>query len=53
MKGQLCWRDMEVILLKCVIKEESKKIFNDMLGGFFGGHYMAKMIAHKLTRDGF
>ena len=51
--GELWWRNMEGVLLKCVDKEKSVKILTEMHSGVCGGHYMSKTIAHKVLRAGF
>ena len=43
---ELCWRNMEGVLLKCVDKEHLVKILTKMHSGVCGGHYMPKTIAH-------
>ena len=52
-QGQLWWRDMQGVLLKCIDESESEKILRDMHEGVCGGHYMAKTIAHKILKFGF
>ena len=52
-QGQLWWRNMEGIPLKCVDEIESKRILSDIHEGVCGGHYMAKTTAHKVLRAGF
>ena len=37
-QGQLWWRDMQGVLLKCIDKDESKKKLKDMHEGVCGGH---------------
>ena len=44
---------MKGVLLKCVDETESKRILKDMHEGVCGGHYMAKITAHKILRAGF
>ena len=51
--GELWWRDIDGVLLKCVDKEQSIKILTKMHSGTCGGHYMSKTIAHKVLRVGF
>ena len=46
-------RSMEGVLLKCVDQNESRRILKDMHERACGGHYMTKMIAHKILRAGF
>lgn len=45
--------NMEAVLLKCVDEVQSVKILNKTHSRVCGGHFMAKIIAHKLTRVGF
>lgn len=52
-QGQLWWRSMEGVLLKCVDEIESKMILKDMHEGVCGGHYMAKTTTHKILKVGF
>ena len=51
-QGQLWWRDMQGVLLKCIDQAESRKILRDMHEGVCGGHYMAKKTTHKILRSG-
>ena len=51
--GEIWWRNMEGVLLKCVDKEQSVRILTEMHSGVCGGHYMPKTIAHKVLRVGF
>jgi len=44
---------MEGILLKCVDKDHSVIILNEIHSGVCGGHYMAKTTTHKIIRAGF
>ena len=52
-RNSLWWRKFEEVLLKCVDQEKSKEILKEMHDGVYGGHYMAKTSAHKLTRARF
>ena len=53
MQGQLWWRDMQGVLLKCIDQIELEKILSDMHEGVCGGHYMAKTTTHKILRSSF
>ena len=52
-QGQLWWRNVEGVLLKCVYEIESKRILKDMHEGVCSGHYMAKTTTHKVLRAEF
>ena len=51
--GELWWTSIDGVLLKCVDKEQAIKILTKMHSGECGGHYMPKIIAHKVLRVGF
>ena len=48
--GELWWRNLDGVLLKCVDKEQSVNILPEMHSGVCGGNYMPKTIAHKVLR---
>ena len=52
-RGMLWWINMQGVPLKCINEKHSITIPNEMHGGVYGGHYMAKTIAHKVIREGF
>ena len=52
-QGQLWWRDMGGVLLKCVDEIEAEKILRAIHEGVCGDHYILKTIAHRILRAGF
>jgi hypothetical protein len=41
------------VLLRCLEKDESKKVLNKLHYGNVGGHFGGKTIAHEVLRDGY
>lgn len=49
-ENALFWRNHEGILLRCLLKEESDKVFQEFHAGDCGGHLYWKTIADKILR---
>jgi hypothetical protein len=46
----LGWKNPDGIILRCVNKEEEKKILEELHSGHCGGHFSARTTAHKILR---
>jgi hypothetical protein len=44
------WSNPDGVILRCVDELESKRLLVDFHLGFCGGHFAAKMIAHKILK---
>lgn len=51
--GELWWRNLKGLLLRCVDGDKAKDLLIEMHKGACGGHYMAKTTTHKILREGF
>jgi hypothetical protein len=49
-KDGLCWRNPYGIILRCVNKEEAKKLLEELHSGYCGGHFVAHTTSHKILR---
>jgi hypothetical protein len=49
----LGWKNPDGIILRCVNKEEAKKILEELHCGHCGGHFFAFATAHKILRAGY
>jgi hypothetical protein len=49
----LGWRNPDGVILRCVNKEEAKKILEELHSRYCGGHFVARTAAHKILRAGF
>ena len=46
----LGWRNPNMVILRCVNKEEAKKILEELHFGYCGGHFVARTNSHKILR---
>jgi hypothetical protein len=46
----LGWKNPDGIILRCVNKEEAKKILKELHSGYCGGHFVSCTTAHKILR---
>jgi hypothetical protein len=46
----LGWKNPDGVILRCVNKEEAKKIMEELHSGHCGGHFAACTTAHKILR---
>jgi transposase InsO family protein len=49
----LGWRNPDGVILRCVNKEEAKKLLEELHSGYCGGHFAARTTAHKILRAGY
>jgi hypothetical protein len=49
----LGWRNPDGVILRCVNKEEAKKLLEELHSGYCGGHFAARTTAHKILRVGY
>jgi ribonuclease HI/transposase InsO family protein len=49
----LGWKNPDGVILRCVNKDESKKILKELHSGYCGGHFAARTTAHKILRAGY
>jgi transposase InsO family protein len=46
----LGWRNPDRVILRCVDKEEAKKLLQELHSGYFGGHFSSRTTSHKILR---
>jgi hypothetical protein len=51
--GNLYWKDVGGILLKCLLKDEENKVMQEFHAGDYGGHLNWKTTSNKILRAGF
>jgi hypothetical protein len=49
----LGWRNPNGVILRCVNKEEAKKLLEELHSRYCGGHFAACTTAHKILRAGY
>jgi hypothetical protein len=49
----LWWRNPDGVILRCVNKEEAKKILEELHSGYCGGHFAAHTTAHEILGAGY
>jgi transposase InsO family protein len=49
----LGWRNPDGVILRCVNKEEAKKLLEELHSGYCGGHFASRTTAHKILRAGY
>jgi hypothetical protein len=49
----LGWKKPYGVILRCVNKEEAKKILEELHSGHCGGHFAARTTSHKILRAGY
>jgi hypothetical protein len=47
----LGWRNPDGVILRCVNKEEAKKLLEELHSGYYGGHFAAYPQGNKLTKS--
>ena len=53
LNSALYWKDLEVVLLNCLVEEEAQKVMHDFHKGDIGGHFFWKTTANKVLREGY
>ena len=49
----LGWKNPDGVILRCVNKEEAKKILEELHSRHCSGHFVARTTAHKILRAGY
>jgi hypothetical protein len=52
-EGGLGWKNPDGVILRCVNKNEAKKILEELHSGHCSGHFVAHTTAHKILRAGY
>ena len=49
----MCWKDIDGIILNCLLEEEAEKVIEEFHKGDFGGHHYWKATTNKILRAGY
>jgi hypothetical protein len=52
-EDEIGWRNPDEVILRCVNKEEAKKLLEELHSRYCGGHFAARTTTHKILRAGY